>query len=309
MVSGMHCVFHMTLPRPVYPRTVYMITRRCTQRQCLLHPDPETVNAFIYCLAIAAKRHKIDVLDFKQLSNHLHNVIYDRYGNAPAFTQDFHRLLACCVNELRGRSENVFASTEPNMVTLGTTEDLISRLVYVATNPVKHDLVARVDDWPGASGYRALLEDKPLRATRPKAFFSAAGVMPEKVTLRVGIPPKLGNREEILCELKRRVEDFEREKAAERARTGKRVLGRAAVLRQHWSTIPSTSAPRRAQRRIASVCRLTLKKLLDRWRDFLDAHRKARLALLRGNPIPFPFGTYWLRRYVRMPVQSPNFSS
>ncbi len=286
-----------------------MITRRCTQRQCLLHPDPETVNAFVYCLAVAAERHQIDVLDFKQLSNHLHDVIYDRHGNAPAFTQDFHRLLACCVNVLRGRSENVFASTEPNVVTLATTEDLISRLVYVAANPVKHDLVAHVDDWPGASGYRALLENKPLRATRPKHFFSSEGVMPEEVTLWVGIPPELGDREEILSELKRRVEDFEREKAAERARTGKRVLGRAAVLRQHWSTIPSTSGPRRAQRRIASACRLTLGKLLDRWHDFLDAHRKARLALLQGNPIPFPFGTYWLRRYAGMPVQAPNFSN
>lgn len=309
MASGMHCASHVTLPRPVYPKTVSMITRRCAQRQCLLHPDPETVNAFIYCLAVAAKRHQIDVLDFKQLSNHLHNLIYDRYGNGPAFTQEFHRLLACCVNVLRDRSENVFASTEPSVVTLATTEDIISRLVYVATNPIKHDLVARVDDWPGASGYRALIEDKPLHATRPKCFFSAEGVMPEEVTLSVGIPPELRDREEILSEVKRRVEEFEREKAAERARTGKRVLGRAGVLRQHWSTIPSTSQPRRAQRRIASVCRLTLAKLLDRWRDFLVAHREARLALLEGNPIPFPFGTYWLRRYVGMPVQAPKVSS
>ena len=286
-----------------------MVTRRCSQRQCLLHPDRESVNAFIYCLAAAAQRHQIDLLDIIQLSNHLHDAIYDRHGNAPAFYQDFHRLLACCINVLRGRSENVFATTQPNVVILATTEDLIRRLVYVATNAVKHDLVARVDDWPGASGYRALLENKPLRATRPKHFFSADGDMPEEVTLWVGIPPELGDREEILSEVKRRVEEFEREKAAERARTGTRVLGRAAVLRQHWTFIPTTTSPRRPQRRIASACRLTLEKLLDQWRDFLDAHGKARLALLEGHPIPFPFGTYWLRRYVGVPAQQPNFSS
>lgn len=290
-----------------------MITRRCTQRQCLLRPDRESVNAFVYCLGVAAERHKIDVIDFNQLSNHLHDLLYDRYGNGPAFTQDFHRLLACCINVLRGRSENVFNSTEPSVVTLATTEDLISRLVYVATNAVKHDLVGRVDDWPGATGYRALLEGTPLRATRPKCFFSGEGVMPEEVTLKLSIPPELGDRDEILSEVKRRVEEFEREKAAERARTGKRVLGRAAVLRQHWSYIPpKKNEPRRPHRRIASVCRSTLSKLLQRWHDFLVEHRNARAALLAGSPIPFPFGTYWLRRYVGVQVQSdpgqPNFS-
>jgi triacylglycerol lipase len=33
-----------------------MITRRCTQRQFLLRPDPATNNAFVYCLAVAAQR-------------------------------------------------------------------------------------------------------------------------------------------------------------------------------------------------------------------------------------------------------------
>lgn len=286
-----------------------MVTRRCAQRQCLLQPDPESVNAFIYCLAVAAERHEIDILDFIQLANHLHDAIYDRHGNAPAFYQYFHRLLACCINAQRDRTENVFASTQPNVVILATEEDLIRRLVYIATNAVKHDLVAHVDDWPGASGYRALIENRPLRATRPKYFFSAEGDMPEEVTLRVGIPPELGDRDKIISEVKRRVEEFECEKAAERARTGGRVLGRAAALRQHWTFIPTTSAPRRPQRRISSVCRLTLSKELDRWRDFLVGHRKARHALLEGKPIPFPFGTYWLRRYVGMPVQPPKISS
>ena len=286
-----------------------MITRRCTQRQCLLHPDPEMVNAFIYCLAVAAERYRIDILDFTQLSNHLHDVIYDRLGNAPDFTQYFHRLLACCVNKLRGREENVFSSAEPSVVLLGTTEDLIRRLVYVATNAVKHDLVATVDEWPGASGYRALLENRTMHATRPRHFFSSEGDLPAEVTLRVGIPPELGDRDEILAEVKRRVEDYERSQAAERKRTNRRVLGRAAVLRQQWNFVPGSKPTRTPRRRFASVCQLTLKKLLDRYADFLSAHRSARLALLEGNPIPFPFGAFWLRRYVGVQVQASDFSS
>jgi hypothetical protein len=50
------------LPRQVLPRQFYLITRRCTQRQFLLRPDPATNNAFLYCLIDAARRCEIDVL-------------------------------------------------------------------------------------------------------------------------------------------------------------------------------------------------------------------------------------------------------
>lgn len=283
-----------------------MITRRCAQRQCLMRPDPVMVNAFIYCLSVAAHRYKISVLDFNQLANHLHDIIYDRFGNAPAFTQYFHRLLACCVNDIRGHEENVFSSGEPDVVMIATTEDLIGALVYVATNPVKHELVATVDEWPGASGYRALLERRTIHATRPKHFFSSEGNLPEVTTLEVGIPEELGDEDEILEQVKRRVEDYERAMAVERKRTGRRVLGRAAVLRQDWRHVPSSKPQRKPRRRFASVCRHTLKKLMDRYDDFLAAHQRARRALREGSPIPFPFGTY---RYVGVPVQDQNFSS
>ncbi len=52
----------MSLPRPVLPHQFYLITRRCTQRQFLLRPDPATNNAFTYCLIEAAQRANIDVL-------------------------------------------------------------------------------------------------------------------------------------------------------------------------------------------------------------------------------------------------------
>ncbi len=44
------------LPRQVLPRQFYLITRRCAQRQFLLHPDAATNNAFLYCLIVAALR-------------------------------------------------------------------------------------------------------------------------------------------------------------------------------------------------------------------------------------------------------------
>jgi len=134
----------VTLPRAVYPGSTLFVTRSCTQRQFLLRPDRETNNAFIYCLAVAAKRYRIDVIDFIQMSNHLHDALYDRHGNGPAFYEHFHKLLARCVNALRGRWENLFSTEQVCVVRVETREDLIKRLVYIATNPVKDGLVAKV---------------------------------------------------------------------------------------------------------------------------------------------------------------------
>jgi putative transposase len=280
-----------------------MVTRRCTQRQFLLRPDPKTNNAFVYCLAVAAQRNPIDVVNFVQMSNHLHDALYDRLGNAPAFYEDFHKLLAKCMNALRGRWENFFSSEQVSVVQLETRDDLINKLVYVATNPVKAGLVERVDDWPGASGYRALLSGEPLRATRPKHFFAEDGTMPEEVNLHLTIPPELGDRDEILAEVQTRVAAFEEETARERARTGKRVLGRYAVLRQSWRDSPTSREPRRGLRPTIAARSLWARlEAIQRKRDFIAAYRRARHALLAGAPIPFPPGTYWLRRFLGVEV-------
>ena len=281
-----------------------MVTRRCTQQQFLLRPDPETNNAFIYCLAVAAQRHGIDVMGFIQMSNHLHDEIFDRDGNAPAFNELFHKLLAKCMNALRGRWENFFSSEQVCVVRLETREDVINKLVYIATNPVKDGLVERVDDWPGASGYRALLNGTPLRATRPKHFFADDGTMPEEVTLHLTIPPELGDRDEIIAEVRARVTAFEQQAARERARTGRTVLGRFAVLRQSWRESPTSREPRRGLRPTIAAHNLWARlEAIARNREFAPAHRRARLAQRAGMPIPFPHGTYWMRVHMGVAVE------
>ena len=60
----------MSVPREVIAGRFYMINRRCTQRQFLMRPDVETNNAFVYCLAEAAQRFRIDVILPSVLSNH-----------------------------------------------------------------------------------------------------------------------------------------------------------------------------------------------------------------------------------------------
>jgi putative transposase len=281
-----------------------MVTRRCTQRQYLLRPDRETNNAFIYCLAVAAQRNPIEVMNFVQMSNHLHDGVYDRLGNAPAFYEDFHKLLAKCMNARWGRWENFFSSEQVNVVRLETREALIDKLVYITTNPVEDGLVERVDEWPGSSGYRALLSGEPLHATRPTRFFAKDGKMPAEVTLHLTIPPELGDRNEILAEVQARVAAVEEREACNRARTGARVLGRYAVLRQSWRDSPTSREPRRTLRPTFAARSLWARlEAIQRKRDFIAAYRRARLALRAGTPIPFPHGTYWLRRFLCVDVE------
>src|SRR5438477_220203 len=52
----------MSLPRLIVPGRIYMITRRCSERRFFLRPDPETNNAFVYCLALAAQTYGVKVI-------------------------------------------------------------------------------------------------------------------------------------------------------------------------------------------------------------------------------------------------------
>jgi putative transposase len=149
-----------------------MITRRCTQRQFLLRPDRETNNAFIYCLGLAAQRCGIRVLFTVAMSNHHHTGIYDPDGNYPAFIEHFHKLFAKCQNALRGRWENFWSSEQTSVVRLVDPNDVLAKMTYALTNPVKDRLGEKAHHWPGVTSLGALFHDRPLIASRPKHFFA-----------------------------------------------------------------------------------------------------------------------------------------
>ncbi len=280
-----------------------MITRRCTQRQFLLRPDPETNNNVIYCLAEAAARFEIEVLLPSVLSNHHHTVVFDRHGRIIEFVEHFHKMLAKCQNALRGRWENHFSSEPVSLVHLVGIDDVVDKLVYAATNPVKDGLVERVNHWPGVNGLSELLNGRPLRARRPGHFFRSGGTMPAEVTLELTLPPELGEASEILCAVRERVAQVEAEHAAKRAETGRLVLGRRRILRQSWRDSPSSHEPRRTLNpRVAAHSKWHRIEALLRNTAFVAAYRAARVAWLAGLHVVFPAGTYWLRRFAGVPV-------
>jgi REP element-mobilizing transposase RayT len=291
------------LPRQVLPRQFYLITRRCCQRQFLLRPDPATNNAFLYCLIDAALRCEIDVLLPCAMSNHYHAVIYDRAGRYPEFIEHFHKLLARSQNALRGRWEAFWSCEQTCVVKLVDREAVIDKLVYTATNPVADHLVERVHHWPGVNGLSALLSGQDLRATRPRHFFRPDGSMPDALELPLTIPTELGPAAEVLSELRDRVHAVKLERAAERARTGRRVLGRRAVLAQSWRESPASREPRRNLRpHVAGRSTWARIEALLRNRAFVFDYASARDRWQHGMAAVFPPGTYWLQRFASVPV-------
>ena len=144
---------------------------------------------------------------------------------------------------------------------------------------------------------------RPLRATRPLHFFRPDGPMPDALELPLSIPAELGPAAAVLSELRDRVRAVELERAAERGRTGRRVLGRRAVLAQSWRDHPTSMEPRRNLRpRVASRSKWARIEALLRNRAFAEAYADARARWQDGVSAVFPRGTYWLQRFASVPV-------
>lgn len=270
----------------------------------LLRPDEATNNAFIYCLTVAASLFGIDVLYTMVESNHHHTVIFDRCGYVSAFLEHFHKLVARSQNALRGRAENFWASGEACVTRLLDRAAVIDKIIYAATNPVKDGLVQRVHHWPGANSFAAFAYQREITATRPLHFFRKLGSMPKKVTLHVTIPPELGPAEDVIREVCAGIEDVEKRFAAERIKTGVRVIGRRQILAQHWNDGPSSVEPRRKLRPRFAGCLDVRIPALASYRAFQYAYKRARKQWLAGLDVLFPAGTYWLSRFAYVAVET-----
>ena len=127
--------------------------------------------------------------------------------------------------------------------------------------------------------------------------------MPAEVTLKLTLPPELGDPSEILRTLREQVAQVEAEHAARRAETGRLVIGRRRILRQSWRDSPTSHEPRRTlSPRVAARSKWHRIEALRRSTEFIAAYRAARVDWLAGIAVVFPAGTYWLRRFAGVPV-------
>jgi hypothetical protein len=281
-----------------------MVTRRCSERRFFLRPDDETNNAFVYCLALAAQRAKVQVTFTVAMSNHHHTGIHDPEGNYPVFIEYFHGLLARCQNAYLGRFENFWSSEPTSVVLLVEPNDILEKMVYAFTNPAAADLVDRVEEWPGVTSVNATVSREHLLASRPGHFFRADGEMPEVVELPIHRPVGFeGLSPDDWAKLvEGRVRDEEARERARRAAQGIAVLGRQGILSQRPFDHPKTHALHfRMNPRVAAKSKWARIEALLRNRAFVEKYREAFVRHVAGlAAVLFPFGTYLMRKLARV---------
>lgn len=267
-----------------------------------MRPDAETNNAFVYCLAIAAHRHHVEVIGFGMMSNHAHVVVCDPAGQLPLFLQLFHRLFACHQNALRKRTESFWAANQPtSVVDLLDGDTVIEKLVYSIANPVKDLLVDKVEHWPGPNALAAIVANRPLKAKRPKRFFSEKNTLPSEATLELSVPSMLAEETQatFAARVASRVDELVSQVRERRIAEGRRVLGRSQILGQHWNSSPATASQRKGVKpRFAGRGDRDRDRALRNYRMWLDAYYSARESWKQGDrEACFPEGVWWLKMF------------
>lgn len=288
----------MSAPRQISPGTIYLLTRRCAQRQFLLRPDSQINQIFRFCLAYAAQRYRIRIHNFSVLSNHFHIVATDDHGTLPQFMHWLDEYVAKCCNLHLGRWETFWAPGSYSAVRLLDRDDIVAKMVYVYTNPVDAGLVATAREWPGARSLPEDLARPPAEIERPRGFFREKGPLPDRAVLRLSVPDALTETTDDPVELlERAVHEREQEIQLRFRAEGRRFLGWRRVLAQSPFGRPESAAQRRnLNPRIAARDKWRRIETLQRLKDFLDAYRRARRRYLEGDrSVLFPWGTYGMR--------------
>ena len=291
----------VTLPRQILPGGIYLITRRCTQRQFLLRPSPVTNQNVEYCLGLAAEGAGVVLHGVCFMSNHWHGVVSDPEGRVPEFLEIFHRLLAKVQNASLGRWENLWSSDKTSLVQLVSESDVLEKLAYTMANPVVAGLVKSPTEWPGVILNRF---GDSREVAMPGVYFDEEGDLPEVVTLRIERPaifPRLSDLE-LQRELGQQVAKRVKRARDDMAQRGLAFLGRDAVLRQSFSAVPKAPAPRRnPSPRVAAKSTPARVDAIRRMVAFVREYRAIWQDWRQGNRAAvFPYGTYALRIYARV---------
>jgi hypothetical protein len=252
-------------------------------------------------MALACRKSSVSIVCVGTTSNHYHAVVVDSAGRLPEFLEHFHKLVAKHQNCLRGRWEAFWATEQTSVVELPNPEDVLAKMTYTIANPCSSHLVDRVHVWPGVESLTAIELDVPLVASKPARFFDPDNDdLPDVVQLHFRRAPGFESltHAEYAKLVGEQVAQAQAKAAEERREKGIKLLGRKAVLRQHWSHSPNTREPRRGlSPRVACRNKWARIEALQRNRAFLDQYRGARADHLAGRDAVFPYGTWWLCRY------------
>ncbi len=297
----------MAHARNVRPGSVYLLTRRCSQRTFRLRPTGETNDILRFCLAWAAQKAGLLIHAAVFMSNHHHIVVTDVEARLPEFLREFHRVSARALNAAQGQKENLWSSERASAVELGDEETIVAELAYVVANPVEAGLVASPQDWPGVLIPPVNAETVTVVA-RPKAYFGPRSSAPESIALRV---QPLRSIDRVLERVASVVRASIERVTARLHQEGRSFLGKAAILATSFLARATSFEPMwRKVPALAARARERHRAMIDGRREFLRAYSTALARWRQGEQtVEFPFGTWWMRVFHGVRVASASAST
>ena len=281
------------------------MTVRTVQARFLLRPSVALNEIILGVLGRAQRLHEIEIVSFCFLSGHFHLLVrVNDTKHLADFMCYLNSNLAREVCRLADWGDKVWARRYRAIEVSDEPEAQRERLKYILSHGVKEFLVEKVLDWPGVHAARALLEDKPLEGLwfdrtqeysarrRGEEHERNRFATLETVTLSPlpcweHLSPE--DKKEKVAELVREIEE---DAAAQRAATGKPVLGRAAVLKQNPHERPNR--PKKSYAPLVhAASRKVRRELYEGYRAFVAAYREAADRLRAGDrAVIFPAGSF-----------------
>jgi REP element-mobilizing transposase RayT len=286
-------------------KTLVEVTDRTIHGRYLLLPTPLLKKTAIGALGRAQRLYGVRIFGFACLSNHFHLLLeVDDVETLAKFMGCFVSKLAREVGHLHGWKEKVFPKRYESILVTGEEQAQIARLKYLLAHGCKEGLVERIEDWPGAHCVHALLTGEPLEGiwherkqetrarNRGQEVAPSQFETPETVTFDPLPCWQHLSPEEQRQRIARLVQEIEAEAATERRKTGKRVLGVAAILAQD-----PHGHPERPKKEPAPFVHATTKAARLVFREvyalFVAAYREAAAKLRKGNrAVLFPVGSF-----------------
>jgi putative transposase len=279
----------------------YLLTRNTSERRFFLRPSKELREAILYCIADAQAQHPVQIHAFCAMSNHIHVVLTDPDGIAPLFVQAMNQNIARYVNCSLGRFGAMWeGGARPNYCVLPESGDVLDKVVYTLTNPVKAGLVSQHHLWPGAISSVAQVAKGSITTKRPAKFFAKTDD-PTLLTRELILTPvpraEVMSAEDYGRYLARRVEETEAAIAADRESMGLRWLGRKECLKLDPFDAPTKKwSPFTRNPKVSSKHEEARKAWILRLKQFRSHYGEAKRAFRSGNrDAPFPPGTFAMR--------------
>ena len=288
---------------PYDEHTTYLLTRNTSERRFFLRPSKELKEAILYCIADAQAQHPVQIHAFCAMSNHIHIVLTDPDGSAPLFVQAMNQNIARYVNCSLGRFGAMWeGGARPNYCVLPEHGDILDKVVYTLTNPVKAGIIPQHHLWPGAISNVAQIEKGSITTKRPKKFFSKTDdptLLTRELILTQAPGPVVMSAKDYGRYLARRVAETEAAIAADREAKGEKWSGRKECLALDPFAAPKTKwTPFSRNPKVSSKHEESRKALILRLKQFRSQYGEAKRAFRSGNrDAPFPQGTFSMRVY------------